>query len=64
MKKCKNCLTEKDVNDFHKKQSKCKECFKEFYRENKDHVWSSDDDKKLGEVQTLEDDFQMYFYYW
>ena len=41
MKKCKNCLTEKDVNDFHKKQSKCKECFKEFYRENKDHVWLS-----------------------
>ena len=38
MKKCKNCLTEKDVNDFHKKQSKCKECFKEFYRENKEKI--------------------------
>ena len=38
MKKCKVCLIEKNINDFHKKQSKCKECTKVFYQENKDKI--------------------------
>lgn len=38
MKKCNTCNIEKEISDFHKNQYKCKECFKEYYKNIKEHA--------------------------
>jgi len=38
MKVCKTCNVEKSIEDFHKKQSRCKECLKVKYLENKEEI--------------------------
>lgn len=37
-KRCTKCDIEKDLSEFYMDHSWCKECFKDYYRENKEHI--------------------------